>query len=255
MSIKKICIDEGHNRGQDQGASAIGSENRMNIATGELVITKLKTLGYEVLRTLDYVPEGVSVSTSLADRVNIANSWGADLYVSIHANCGGGKGTEVWIGSDSSKDIATKICNNIANDFGYTNRGVKVQGVDGEHLYVLRYTNMPAMLVEQCFVDSQDDMNKWNAEKMASDIVKGITGEVTPTPTPKPVVPVTPKYDETIPQGVYQFTGTSGYIEQSTDGRLLLHKDRGNYIAIGKGFIDIYWNDNNGHGGSKRING
>lgn len=254
MSIKKICIDEGHNRGQDQGCYSIGSENKMNIATGELVISKLKTLGYDVLRTLDHIPEGVSVGTSLGDRVNIANSWGADIFVSIHSNAGGGIGTEVWIGSNAGRDIATKICNNICNSFGYTNRGVKVQGVDGGHLYVLRYTNMPALLVEQCFVDNQDDINKWDAEKMANAIVKGITGqEVINNPTP--VTPKIVKYDETIPSGVYQFAGTTGYIEQATDGRLIIHKDRGNYIAIGKGFIDIYWNDNNGHNGSKRISG
>jgi hypothetical protein len=26
-------------------------------------------------------------------------------------------------------------------------------------------------------------------------------------------------------------------------------------VAIGKGFVDLYWNNNNGHGGNKRISG
>lgn len=172
----KIVIDEGHNRGQDQGAVDIGNENNMNIATGEKVITKLQALGHQILRILDKVPQGVSVSTSLADRVSAANGWGADLYVAIHANSGGGYGTEVWIGSESSRAIANRIVNNIAA-LGYLNRGVKVQGIDGPHLYVLKNTNMPALLVEQCFVDSQEDMNKWDAETMANAIVEGITGQ------------------------------------------------------------------------------
>ncbi|NEZ84595.1 hypothetical protein EXM54_18210 [Clostridium botulinum] len=65
-----------------------------------------------------------------------------------------------------------------------------------------------------------------------------------------------PKYDDkTIPTGesIFKIPGTSGYIEQATDGRLIIHKDRGNYIAIGQGFVDLYWNDNKGNGGNKRL--
>lgn len=251
----KIAIDEGHNRGQDQGAVAIGNENTMNIQTGEKVIAKLQALGHQVLRCIDHVPQGVGVGTSLADRVESANSWGADIYVSIHANCGGGHGTEVWIGSESGRDVANRIVNNIAA-LGYTNRGVKVQGVDGGHLYVLRYTNMKAILVEQCFVDSANDMSSWNSESMANAIVAGITGQAVSaqsTTIAQQARVATAKYEETIPQGVFQIPGTAGYIEQAPDGRLIIHKDRGNYMAIGKGFIDAYWNDNSGHGGSKRI--
>jgi lysozyme len=65
-----------------------------------------------------------------------------------------------------------------------------------------------------------------------------------------------PKYDDkTIPAGeaIFRIPGTTGYIEQATDGRLIIHKDRGNYIAIGQGFADLYWNDNKGNGGRKRL--
>ncbi|WP_225893748.1 peptidoglycan-binding domain-containing protein, partial [Clostridium botulinum] len=65
-----------------------------------------------------------------------------------------------------------------------------------------------------------------------------------------------PKYDDkTIPTGesIFKIPGSTGYIEQATDGRLIIHKDRGNYIAIGQGFADLYWNDNKGNGGNKRL--
>ncbi|MEY8001218.1 N-acetylmuramoyl-L-alanine amidase [Clostridium sp. Mt-5] len=247
----KIAVDEGHNRGQDIGAVAIGNENTMNIQTGEKVITKLQALGHEILRVIDKVPQGVSVSTSLADRVNAANSWGADLYVSIHANAGGGYGTEVWIGSESGRDVATKIVNQITA-LGFTNRGVKVQGVDGSHLYVLRYTNMKAILVEQCFVDSQDDMNNWNPESMANAIVAGITGQAITAPAPKPVEIL--KYDESIPTGpnIFQIPNTTFYIEKRADGDMGIHLDRGNYLTIRKGGSPVVaWNNNKGQGGSK----
>ncbi|MHB9949477.1 hypothetical protein CF055_10440 [Clostridium botulinum] len=64
------------------------------------------------------------------------------------------------------------------------------------------------------------------------------------------------KYDDkTIPTGesIFKIPGTGGYIEQATDGRLIIHKDRGNYIAIGQGYADLYWNDNKGNGGRKRL--
>lgn len=253
----KIVIDEGHNRGQDQGAAAIGYENSMNMQTGEKIIAKLEAAGHQVLRALDHVPQNVDVRTSLNDRVAAANAWGADIYVAIHANCGGGHGTEVWIGSEKSRDIATRIASNIAA-LGYTNRGVKVQGKDGPHLCVLQYTNMPALLVEQCFVDSKDDMNKWNSESMANAIVTGITGQAVQKPAPeKPKLEPAPKYDETAPAGanIFPIPNTKGYIEQANDGRLIIHKDRGNYVSIGKGFIQISWNDNNGHAGNRIISG
>lgn len=257
----KIVIDEGHNRGQDQGAEAIGNENIMNMQTGEKVIAKLQALGHKVLRAIDCVPQSVDVGTSLYIRASAANSWGADLYVSIHSNAGGGNGTEVWIGSEKSRDIAVRIVNNISS-LGYASRGVKVQGIDGPNLYVLKNTNMPALLIEQCFIDSKKDILGFNPDSMADAIVAGITeqpfsAELTVESEDKSKAQSTPKYDESIPRGANIFTipNTKGYIEQTSDGRLLIHRDRGNYIAIGKGSIQAFWNDNNGHSGSKEISG
>ncbi|MBD0389332.1 MAG: peptidoglycan-binding protein, partial [Nostoc sp. C3-bin3] len=65
------------------------------------------------------------------------------------------------------------------------NRGVK----SGSHLYVLKNTDMPAILVECCFIDSQKDMNLFEPEAMANAIVKGLTGKL-------PSVPVNPVPDE-----------------------------------------------------------
>ena len=249
----KIAIDEGHNRGQDSGAVAIGNENTMNIQTGEKVIAKLQALGHQVLRCIDHVPQGVDVGTSLADRVE------AELYVSIHTNCDGGHGTEVWVGSESGRDVASRIVNNIAA-LGYTNRGVKVQGVDGGHLYVLRHTNMKALLVEQCFVDSASDMSAWNSESMANAIVAGITGQVVQAQTttapaqPKPVE--VPKYDESVPTGanICPIPNTKFYIEARADGDMGIHLDRGNYITIRKGGAPVVtYNNNKGQGGSKLL--
>jgi len=148
------------------------------------------------------------------------------------------------------KAYSDKICLEISK-LWFVNRGSKPR----PNLYVLKYTSAVAVLVEPFFCDTKSDCDKYNASKLASAIIKGITGQ--DVSTTKTVVTTTPavKYDETIPTGssIFNIPNTTGYIEQAPDGRLIIHKDRGNYIALGKGFIDAYYNDNNGKSSSKRI--
>lgn len=170
----KIALDIGHNCYPDTGASYIGDENTMVVDVGKRVVSKLQALGYQVIVVTPTACS--SVSDSLWQRVNKANNSGADLYVSLHENAGGGRGTEIWISSESGRSIAENVLKEIVS-LGFANRGVKVQGIDGHHLYVLNNTTMTSLLIEGCFVDSQEDMNRFNPESMATAIVKGITGK------------------------------------------------------------------------------
>ncbi|ACO84968.1 N-acetylmuramoyl-L-alanine amidase [Clostridium botulinum] len=249
----KIGIDCGHTlSGADYGAVGIKAESNLTREVGTKVIAKLKALGHTVINC--YKDSCSSLNDSLSYRTNTANNNNVDLYVSIHFNCynGSAYGTEVFTYGGKSFTEASRVLNNICA-LGYTNRGLK----DGSGLYVLKHTKAKAMLIECCFCDNAGDMNRYNAENMANAIVKGLVGTTVATPNkPKEVVKVQkPKYDETIPTGesIFKIPGTTGYIEQATDGRLIIHKDRGNYIAIGKGFIDCYWNDNKGNGCNKRL--
>ena len=168
----KYGIDIGHNcPPEDTGAVGIKSEDELNKEVGLKVIEKLKILNHEVINcTPSYAS---SLDSSLYKRTNKANEEGVKFYVSIHFNIGGGKGTEVFAISNTSKEVAIKVVNEIAA-LGYTNRGVK----DGSWLYVLRNTKMPAILVECGFIDSKEDMQRFNADKMANSIVKGLTGSI-----------------------------------------------------------------------------
>lgn len=89
------------------------------------------------------------------------------------------------------------------------------------------------------------DMDLFAENVLVSDNAKPVASKVV----------TVPKYDESIPAGDNILKVAGGYIEGTKDGRLILHKDRGNYVSIGKGFADLYWNDNNGNGGNKRISG
>lgn len=135
----------------------------------------------------------VSSGECLRRIVAKCNAHTVDLDISLHLNAGRGDykgdgstgGVEVLIYSSgsSSKSAATKICNQIAKDFGYRNRGVKVRS----DLYVLSRTKSPAVLVECCFVDDKDDVDKWNTDKCAESIFKALGGTVSSaTSTTKP---------------------------------------------------------------------
>jgi N-acetylmuramoyl-L-alanine amidase len=169
----KIAVDIGHNCPYDGGAVGIGNENDLNKAVGDNFIKYLKQLGHAVT---DCLPYGVtSLQDSLYKRITVANRDNVDLYVSIHFNAGGGRGTEVFAISQTGKNYAQKVVNEIAS-LGFTNRGVK----DGSSLYVLKNTNAPAILVECAFVDSAEDMQKVKdigPDAIARAIVKGITGQ------------------------------------------------------------------------------
>lgn len=96
------------------------------------------------------------------------NSVGADYNLSIHLNAGGGTGCECIIYPGSkSRALAEKISANISSALGIRNRGVKERST----LYVLRRTSKPTIIVECAFVDSQNDAEKWDAEKVAHAII------------------------------------------------------------------------------------
>lgn len=163
-------IDSGHNCPPDTGAKGIQLEDSLTLDLGNRVIAKLKALGHEAISCKPSKAD--TVRESLAKRCDIANTANVDIFVSIHFNAFNGQanGTEVFAISEKGKNIANSVLNEIVK-LGFLNRGVK----NGSNLFVLKNTNMPAILVESCFVDSQKDMNLYNAETMANAIVKGLT--------------------------------------------------------------------------------
>lgn len=111
---------------------------------------------------------------SLAERVSIANNWGADVYVAIHSNAGGGKGCEVFAYSSVSAGdkIAKLIYNRLEKITPSEDRGVKYN----PNFYELRATNAPACLIEVAFHDNIEDA-KWiinNISLIGEEIAKGI---------------------------------------------------------------------------------
>ena len=169
----KYGIDIGHNCPPDTGAKGIRFEDNLTLDVGNRVIAKLKALGHEVV---ECKPGKVdAVRESFSKRCTTANANKVDVYVSIHFNCFNtqANGTEIFTIGESGRKIAKLVLDEIIK-LGFFNRGIK----NGSHIFVLRNINMPGIVIEGCFLDSQKDMRLFDSEAMANAIVKGLTGKL-----------------------------------------------------------------------------
>lgn len=171
-----VVIDPGHNySGVDTGATGNGlREQDITYYIAEKLKPLLERNGFNVIMTRNSLKDNVSnesVSASLARRSDIANNAGADIFVSIHCNAGGGTGTETYYctGSGISKILAEFVQNGVMDEVGLRDRGVK-----SARYAVLRNTNMPAVLVETGFIDSTSDAAYLADEKYQQAYAEGI---------------------------------------------------------------------------------
>ena len=167
--MTKIYIDQGHNpREYNTGAEGNGFyEQDITYEVGVRLYELLRANPNFEVRLSRPTPDtmlGTSNSSSLVERVNQANAWGADLFLSLHTNAAPNlraSGSEALIYSRRSQtalQVAEDILEELNLVTGLRNRGV----VERPGLYVLRRTNMPAVLVEMGFIS-----NSYDAELMA----------------------------------------------------------------------------------------
>jgi N-acetylmuramoyl-L-alanine amidase len=155
--MKRIWLDAGHG-GKDPGAVGNGLvEKELVLKMQTYMIAYLKAnyedFCVEATRTTD-------VFETLSGRARRANAWGADVFISLHINAGGGTGFESFIytnassGSCTLQDIVNQEALSVAKKYGLGAHG----GVANKrgNLYVVRETNMPAILMETAYIDSKD---------------------------------------------------------------------------------------------------
>lgn len=170
----KINVHAGHNPDGKVANGAVGiikESTEARLVKNE-VISLLKSLGHTVFDCTE--DNGKSQSDVLKKIVTKCNANNVDLDISIHFNAGGGSGVEVLLydSNSAAKAYAENTVKAISG-LGFKNRGIKYRS----GLYVLKHTKAPAMLIECCFVDSEDDVKRYNYKTMAQAIVKGITGQ------------------------------------------------------------------------------
>jgi len=166
LTGKKIVLDPGHG-GIDPGCTSYSGvyEKNVNWPVAVMLRERLLRAGAHVQMT-----RNGDESINAYGRVDVANNWGADVYVSIHCNAHVQRtisGTEVWHYGDkpASLRLAQLMINQLTK-LGMVNRGVK----KGNYA-VLRETTMPAVLVELGFLSNPGDekilLNPANQAKAA----------------------------------------------------------------------------------------
>ena len=181
MSIK-IYVDQGHNPvNPNAGAEGNGLREQDLVYTiGQRLADRLRAdPNFEVRlsRPTRDTLLGTTNATSLAARVNEANRWGADYFISLHTNAASSPsatGTEAYAyarGTPAFR-LGEDILQNLSSVTGLRNRGMQAR----PGLYVLRKTQMPAVLVELGFITSPRDAALMRDEPglFAEGIYRGI---------------------------------------------------------------------------------
>ncbi|MFS0654836.1 N-acetylmuramoyl-L-alanine amidase [Bacillus sp. 179-C3.3 HS] len=151
----KIFIDPGHG-GTDSGAAANGLfEKNITLQIAlflrDILLSEYDGVSVRLSRSIDQ-------SVTLSERTNAANRWGADYFVSIHINAGGGTGFESYVYPGVSAPTTTyrnTLHNEITRSIEFADRGKKTA-----NFHVLRETSMSAILTENGFIDTTADANK-----------------------------------------------------------------------------------------------
>ena len=147
--ITKVTVHAGHNK---PGKIACGASDYLDESTEARIICRKVIRLLKKHRITAYnctVNNGTCQYDVLKKICKKCNAKERQLDISIHFNA----------------------CSHSKAD-GRTNRGVKTES----NLYFLNHTNRPAILIEVCFVDDQDDakLYKQNKDAVAQAIVKAV---------------------------------------------------------------------------------
>ncbi len=209
----KVVIDPGHG-GKDPGAMGNGlREKDVVLDIAQRLAKYLRRAGVKV-----YMTRNSDVFIPLKERARKANNIMPDVFVSIHANASRnrtGKGVEVYYVSEKINDsvravvakensvlrfengqadgeikqilwdmmhtenraesrrIAQSLARNISQIMNSPNRGVK-----GAPFYVLKWTNVPSVLIEVGFVSNPEEARKLSdpvyRDRIARAIFEGL---------------------------------------------------------------------------------
>lgn len=199
-----VVVDAGH--GGEFSSTGVGGlkENDLNLAIAKRLRKKLIARGYRVIMTRtsgsnvakdtiaswSYVgakgrtwafgipktssPQSAASQGDLQARVDIANQAGADVFVSVHNNASGDasmRGTETYAsrGDAPGQALAASVLDAVVTRTGSPNRGAH-----GSGLYVCRWTNMPAVLVEGAYFTNEQDAKELKSAKFQDRLADGI---------------------------------------------------------------------------------
>ncbi len=174
-----IVLDAGHG-GKDGGTTSKRDryeEKELNMMTTFITSNYLKQMGYNVILTRSH-----DVFLPLSARAELANSTGADLFISIHYNYSTNReaqGIEVFYYKEKaktpservvrSKDLSKSVLCHVLKETGALSRGIKEA-----NFAVIRETTMPAILIEGGFLSNPQERDKVYTPRYQRQVAKGI---------------------------------------------------------------------------------
>lgn len=146
----RVYVDAGHG-GKEPGSNGFGrTEKDITLAIAKKVEMSLKSKGINVV-----MRRNDDSYMNFRDIAPHANTTQSDAFVSIHTNAFNGKAygieTYYWEKEESRK-LASSVQSKLISNTGAYNRGVKENDYN-----VVKFTNMPAILVETGFIDNSNE--------------------------------------------------------------------------------------------------
>ena len=172
--MPKIIIDAGHG-GYDNGATYNGRREKddnlaLALAVGEVLANSGIDVGFTRVE---------DVYQSPVEKARIANQLDGDFFVSIHRNSSPMSNTYSGVQTliFDEGGITNQMADNINREMeavGFNNLGTSIR----QNLAVLRRTDMPAVLVEAGFINTDADNVLFDSKfpEMARAIADGIIG-------------------------------------------------------------------------------
>lgn len=175
----RVCLDPGHGtKEMNQSPDGRYIEYKFALDMAYRIREHLIRCGVDVRLTKED-----SSTPSLTERANIANAFKADLFVSLHSNAIGGSGWDdktqgltVWTYAAGGE--RNRAANILIDEMAKA--GVQMFGSKLYHntFAVLKYTNMPAYLIEYAFHTSRPDvellLDSAHRDKLALATAKAI---------------------------------------------------------------------------------
>ena len=149
MARPIVFINAGHG-GNDPGAVAYGLvEKSLNLTMA--LACRDELIRHDVVVVMSRAKDE---NDKLVDVCREANNSGAIIALSFHNNAGKGDGWEALVNLNNPVSVKiAKLAEKYVKELGQNSRGLK----DGNWLYFVANTDMPALLFESAFLDNDID--------------------------------------------------------------------------------------------------
>lgn len=225
--MPKVILDAGHG-GYDNGAVYEGRKEKDDNLRLALAVGRLLTnagIDVEYTRTED-------VYQNPNEKARIANASGADYFISFHRNSSPlpnmyeGVQTLIYDDQGVKAEMGNRINENLA-DLGFLALGNDIR----KDLVVLRRSNMPALLIEAGFINTDKDNMIFDTR--FDEMAQAIAGAIIDTIAP--VGASTVDYTDSSATKIYVQTGAFRNIDNARNLQKHLREDGFNSILQPKG--------------------